>query len=573
MTSQTTATGSATEAAHSAGHLIVRTLEAHGVERVYAVPGESYLDVLDGLHDSGIETVVCRHEGGAGFMALAEGRLTGTPGIAMVTRGPGAANAMIAIHTAYQDATAMVLFVGLVPVNDRERDAFQEFSLTGWFGSTAKRVMTIDDPNRAGALVAEAMRIASSGRPGPVVIGLPEDVLVRAALPEVALPIALAKSVPAQTEIDELIARLASAERPAIVAGGDGWHTGAGRTLLDFAEAAGIPVFCDWRAYDAVPNEGAAWAGWLGYGRTDAVAEGYINADLIVFVGCGRADVLSDGYTRGFDAETVLVTADPDATMHSGRTDQHVLATPESFANALAAADATAARGSRGDAWMAGRAAAQEATAAHRADASVAGAPEHYATEAVDLGTVFGELDDRLAGQAVLTFGAGNATIWAHRFVKHLTPASLVGARNGAMGLAVPAAVAGSIIFPERDVVAVCGDGDFFMNGQEIATAVAHGGKPLIIVVDNGIYGTIVQHQENHYPGRPSGTRMSNPDFANWMRSFGGHGERVEATAEFAPALERALEFDGPALIHILISDSVMPPASSDVAATGVDAE
>ncbi|WP_232299820.1 thiamine pyrophosphate-binding protein [Leucobacter komagatae] len=177
-------------AAHSAGHLIVRTLEAHGIERVYAVPGESYLDVLDGLHDSGVETVVCRQEGGAGFMALAEGRLTGRPGIAMVTRGPGAANAMIAVHTAYQDATPLVLFVGLVPVNDRERDAFQEFSLTGWFGSTAKRVMTIDDPNRAGELVAEAMRIAASGRPGPVVVGLPEDVLVLPAAPTVAHPVA-----------------------------------------------------------------------------------------------------------------------------------------------------------------------------------------------------------------------------------------------------------------------------------------------------------------------------------------------------------------------------------------------
>lgn len=552
------------QATQSAGHLIVRTLEAHGVERVYAVPGESYLDVLDGLHDSGIETVVCRHEGGAGFMALAEGRLTGTPGIAMVTRGPGAANAMISIHTAYQDATAMVLFVGLVPVNDRERDAFQEFSLTGWFGSTAKRVMTIDDPNRAGELVAEAMRIAASGRPGPVVVGLPEDVLVRAAVPEVALPLAFARPAPHPSEIDALVTRLAQAARPAIVTGGDGWHTGAGRELLDFAAAAGIPVFTDWRNYDAVPNEGAAWAGWLGYGRTDAVAEGYIAADLLVFIGCGRADVLSDGYTQGFEAETVLVTPDPNATMHSGRIDQHIIATPETFVEALAGADAGTARGARSDDWMVGRAEAQRRTAAHRADSSITGA-----AEAVDLGTVFGALDERLGGQAVLTYGAGNATIWAHRFVRHLLPASLVGARNGAMGLSVPAAVAGSLIFPDRPVVAVCGDGDFLMNGQEIATAVAHGAKPLVIVVDNGIYGTIVQHQENHYPGRPSGTRMSNPDFANWMVSFGGHGERVERTEEFAPALERALAADDPALIHILISDTVMPPASSDVPATG----
>lgn len=552
-------------APHSAGHLIVRTLEAHGIERVYAVPGESYLDVLDGLHDSGVETVVCRQEGGAGFMALAEGRLTGRPGIAMVTRGPGAANAMIAVHTAYQDATPLVLFVGLVPVNDRERDAFQEFSLTGWFGSTAKRVMTIDNPDRAGELVAEAMRIAASGRPGPVVVGLPEDVLVLPAAPSVALPVAPPAPAPHPADIDALLERLANAERPAIVVGGDGWHDGQGADLMAFAEAAGVPVFCDWRAYDAVPHAGGARAGWLGYGRTDAVAEGYINADMLVFVGCGRADVLSDGYTQGFEAETVLVTADPDATMHSGRTDQYVLATPATFVAALTGVDASAARGGRDDAWMAGRAQAQLATEAHRPDASIDGVAQQ-----MDLGVAFGELDDRLAGQAVLTFGAGNATIWAHRFVKHLAPASLVGARNGAMGLAVPAAVAGSLIFPERNVVAVCGDGDFLMNGQEIATAVAHGAKPLVIVVDNEIYGTIVQHQENHYPGRRSGTRMANPDFADWMRSFGGHGERVERTEEFGPALDRALAADAPALIHVLIPDTVMPPASSDVPATGL---
>lgn len=547
----------------SAGHLIVRTLEAHGVERVYAVPGESYLDVLDGLHDSPIETVVCRQEGGAGFMALAEGRLTGRPGLAMVTRGPGAANAMIAVHTAWQDATALVLFVGLIPVADRERESFQEFNLTGWFGSTAKRVMIIDDPDRAGELVDEAMRIAASGRPGPVVVGLPEDLLVvptDAPVPSLAEAPRLA---PAAGEIDALAERIARAERPAFVVGGDGWEGGCGSELAAFAAAAGVPVFADWRAYDAVPHDSAAWAGWLGYGRADAVAAGYAEADLLVFVGCTRSDVLSDGYTLGFDADTVLVTGDAEAKQHAGRVDQHILATPASLSAALAAADAAAARGSRSDDWLNDRAAAQERFAAHRPDASVPGLP---ADAGVDLGVAFGELDDRLAGDAILTFGAGNATIWAHRFVRHLAPASLVGARNGAMGLAVPAAVAASLAFPGRRAVAVCGDGDFLMNGQEIATAVAHGGEPLVIVVDNGIYGTIVQHQEKHYPGRPSGTRMANPDFATWMRSFGGHGERVESTEEFGPALDRALAADGPALIHILISSEVMPPASDEIA-------
>ncbi|WP_053385724.1 thiamine pyrophosphate-dependent enzyme, partial [Leucobacter japonicus] len=556
----------------SAGHLIVRTLEAHGVPRVYAVPGESYLDVLDGLHDSSIETVVCRQEGGAGFMALAEARLTGVPGIAMVTRGPGASNAMIAIHTAWQDATPLVLFVGLIPVADRERDSFQEFSLTGWFGSTAKKVLTIDDADRAGELVAEAMRIAAAGRPGPVVIGLPEDVLVHLTEAAPSAPIAVPNPQPAASEIAELTERLARAERPAFVVGGDGWQSGAGREVLAFAAAAGVPVFADWRAYDAVPHTGAAWAGWLGYGRADAVAAGYAAADLLVLVGCGRSDVMSDGYRLGFDAETVLVTVDPEATMHAGRLDQHLLATPQAFASALAGVDVAAARGARDDVWMTGRSEAQARFAAHRADASVpgvagaSGIPAGIEHPGVDLGIAFGELDERLAGEAVLTFGAGNATIWAHRFVRHLTPASLVGARNGAMGLAVPAAVAASLAFPDRRAVAVCGDGDFMMNGQELATAVAHGGKPLVIVVDNGIYGTIVQHQEKHYPGRPSGTRMANPDFAAWMQSFGGHGERVESTDDFSAALDRALAADAPALIHVLIADSVMPPAADEIA-------
>lgn len=574
----------------SAGHAIVRTLENAGVERVYAVPGESYLDVLDGLYDSPIETIVCRQEGGAGFMALAEGRLTGTPGIVMVTRGPGAANAMIAIHTAWQDATALVLFVGLVPTADRARESFQEFSLPEWFSSTAKRVIVIDDEHRAGELTAEALRIAASGRPGPVVVGLPEDVLVRLTEATPPTPAQVADPVPSSADLESLTARIAAAERPAFVLGGDGWHGGEGRALLEAAASAGIPVFADWRAYDAVPHTGPAWAGWLGYGRADAVADGFAEADLLVFVGASRSDVLSDGYAKGFDAETVLVSLDPEATQHAGRIDEQILASPRGFALAFAEIPGADLRGSRSDEWMAERADAQSRFAAHRPDASPAeasaatrsesGAVDASLAEAgpgsarpgVDLGVAFGILDDRLGGEAILTYGAGNATIWGHRFIRHLTPASLVGARNGAMGLAVPAAVAASLAFPDRRAVAICGDGDFLMNGQELATAFAHGAKPLVIVVDNGVYGTIVQHQVKHYPGRPSGTRMVNPDFATWMSSFAGpggspvgHGERVERTEDFAAALDRALAAEGPALLHVLIDPETMPPAPDEI--------
>ncbi|MCF2572418.1 thiamine pyrophosphate-dependent enzyme [Brevibacterium sp. UCMA 11754] len=544
----------------SAGHLIVNSLENAGIERIYAVPGESYLDVLDGLYDSPIETVVCRQEGGAGFMALSESRLTGRPGIAMVTRGPGAANAMISVHTAYQDATALVLFVGLVPIADRARESFQEFSLAEWFSSTAKKVIIVDDEHRAGDLTADALRIAASGRPGPVVVGLPEDVLVRLTDSPATTPAPIAEPQPSATDLESLSARLAAAQKPAFVLGGDGWHEGHGRALLDLAASAGIPVFCDWRAYDAVPHTGPAWAGWLGYGRTEAVAAGYGDADLLVFVGATRSDVASDGYTRGFDAETVIVGLDPEATQHAGRIDQQILASPRSFVTALSSIDASDLRGERADAWMESRSAVQSQVAEHRPDAEVAGA-----RPGVDLGVAFGILDDRLGGSAVLTYGAGNATIWGHRFIRHLEPASLVGARNGAMGLAVPGAVAASLVFPERRAVAICGDGDFLMNGQELATAFAHGAKPLVIVVDNGVYGTIVAHQVNHYPGRPSGTRMVNPDFAVWMSSFGGHGERVERTEDFEAALDRALAADGPALVHVLIDSELMPPAADEI--------
>ncbi|WP_181274321.1 thiamine pyrophosphate-dependent enzyme [Brevibacterium oceani] len=585
----------------SAGHLIVDTLESTGIERVYAVPGESYLDVLDGLYDSSIETVVCRQEGGAGFMAMAESRLTGRPGIAMVTRGPGAANAMISLHTAWQDATALVLFVGLVPISDRSRESFQEFSLPEWFSSTTKRVLTIDDEHRAGELTAEALRIAASGRPGPVVVGLPEDVLVRLTEAPTPMIAEAAPPTPATAEVEALTARISAAKRPAFVLGGDGWQSGCGADLARWAASAGIPIFCDWRAYDALPHSSPAWAGWLGYGRADAVAAGFAEADLLVFVGCTRSDVASDGYTIGFDAETVLVTGDPEARQHAGRIDQQILASPRTFTQALTGIDVGNARGVRTDAWLDDRAAVQSRFAAHRPDTE-AGATDR---PGVDLGVAFGILDDHLGGEAILTYGAGNATIWGHRFIRHNAPASLVGARNGAMGLAVPGAVAASLALPKRRAVAICGDGDFLMNGQEIATAFAHGGTPLIIVIDNGVYGTIVSHQENHYPGRPSGTRMVNPDFATWMSAFDersgaasarstlgdaganggaapagagsvptapevtapgmtGHGERVETTAEFESALDRALAHNGPALIHVLIDPATMPPAGDE---------
>ncbi len=540
----------------SAGHLIVETLTAHDVERVYVVPGESYLDVLDGLHDATVNTVVCRQEGGAGFMALAEGRLTGRPGVAMVTRGPGAANAMIAVHTAWQDATAMVLMVGLVPVDDRGREAFQDFSLEGWFGTTAKRVLTVEDPDRAGDVVAEAFHVAASGRPGPVVVGLPEDVLVKRTDVPAPTPRPLAEPAVSSVQIERIRRLLGAAQKPLIIAGGDGWLGSTGGDLARLAEAAGIPAATDWRAYDAVPHDSPAYAGWLGYGRSDSLARHLDEADVLVFIGCGRSDVLSEGFTAGHGATTILALTDPDATMHSGRIDEFVLTSPRALVSALET-DPAALRGDRTDGWMRTLAAEQRRFATPRPETPDSG---------VDLGEAFAVIQELLPPDRICTYGAGNATLWGHRYVSHHGPGSLVGPRNGAMGLGVPAAVAASLIHPERQTMAVCGDGDLLMNGQELAVAVAQQTNPLVVVVDNGRYGTIVLHQEREYPGRVSGTDLVNPDFAATMRSFGGHGERVEETSEVRGAVERALASGTASLIHLIVDRQTTPPSTAETA-------
>ncbi|WP_343069240.1 thiamine pyrophosphate-binding protein [Leucobacter denitrificans] len=317
--------------AHSAGHLIVKQLTASGIERVYSVPGESFLDVLDGLYDSDITNVVARHEGGAAFMALAEGRLTGKPGIALVTRGPGAANAQIAIHTAYQDQTPLVLMIGLVPVADRNRESFQEFDPHAWFGSTAKKVVILDDADSAAELVDDALFTAASGRPGPVVIGLPEDVLTHLTEQEPVRPRPAASPAPGTAQMAELKALLDRAERPLFVLGGDGWRDGTGPALAEWAAAAHVPVTTDFRAYDAIPHASSSYVGSLGYGRSDALARRFDEADLLVFVGAVRSDVLSDGYRIGFGATTVVVSPDASLLGHSGRVDLQIVSTPANF--------------------------------------------------------------------------------------------------------------------------------------------------------------------------------------------------------------------------------------------------
>ncbi len=553
----------------SAGHLIVAQLEREGVPRVYGVPGESFLDVLDGLHDSSISTVVTRHEGGAGFMALAEGRLTGLPGVAMVTRGPGAANAFIAVHTAHQDATPLVLFIGLIPVADRGREAFQEFDLTGWFGSTAKKVVTLDNPASAARVVAEAMNLARSGRPGPVIIGLPEDVIRQSAEgQDTVAPLAVARPAPSSLDVGEVLERLGRSSRPLLVVGGEGWTEDAGAALVRWAAERGIPVAADFRAYDAVPHrldrEENAYVGALGYGRGDYLAELLGDADLTVFIGTPRTDVLSDGYTRGIRSETVVVTPG-ELLGHSGRLDQSITADANAFVRALVAAESVAGSA----AVAADTARLRTARAAYERFSTPIAAVEPVGVNAaavpdyIDLTSVMAILREELTTDAVVTYGAGNHAVWAARYLEHRSPASLVAPRNGAMGAGIPAAVAASLIFPGREVLSVAGDGCFLMNGQEIATAIGFGGAFVAIVVDNGCFATIREHQESHYPGRPSGTQLTNPDFAALARSFGAFGETVASAGGFRDAYRRARASGKPAVLHLLQDPAVRAPSAS----------
>ncbi|SCK31352.1 thiamine pyrophosphate-binding protein [Streptomyces sp. WMMB 322] len=519
------------------GQILVDQLAAHGVGTVFGVPGESYLEVLDALHDSSVRMVVCRQEGGAAYMAEATGKLTGRPGVCFTTRGPGAANALVALHTADQDATPLVLFVGLVPRGHTGRAGFQEFDLRGTFGAHAKLVETADEAARLPEITARAFAVAAGGRPGPVVVGLPEDMLTDTAHAADAQPLPVPEGAVSPDQLGSLEALLAQAVRPLVVLGGSRWTEDARRDVRAWAEAWSLPVAVDFRCQDLIPGDSDIFAGNLGYGRPTALAERLGSADLLICVGAAPGDVTTDGYTRldrpeepeaGLPRRIVHVLPDwpPPGAWH--RCDLPVLASPAAFGRAVA--------GLR----PAGPVAWAETTRADRA-AHLEFRRTLHDPEPLDLGAVFATLDARLDADAVVTFGAGNYALWAQRFLTYRDGMRQLAPRNGSMGYGLPAGVAAAVTMPGRQVVTFAGDGCFLMNGQELSTGLAEGAAPLVLVVDNGTYGTIRKHQELAHPGRVSGTDLVNPDFAAYARAFGAHGETVCATGEFAPALERAL--------------------------------
>ncbi|MCV7490835.1 thiamine pyrophosphate-binding protein [Micrococcus luteus] len=537
----------------SAGHVIVKTLESHGVKRVYSVPGESYLDVLDGLHDSGIENVVCRHEGGATYMAEADGKMNEVPGVAMVTRGPGAANAHVGLHTAWQDSTALVLFVGLIPFEHRDREAFQEFDPHAWFGTGAKRVMVLDHPERASEIVAEAMFAASSGRPGPVVVGLPEDVIRQEIDAHLHPQIPVAPGGMTVEDWKSLHAALKESNKPLFITGGNDWTDEGAQTLTTWLEEHKIPAAAEWRCEGTVPFSSPSYVGPIGYGRPKPTYDMLEETDLIVFVGTVPGDVVTNGFTirQNWDKKNFLVTIDPSLRGRSGPVSHQIVAKPDVFIRDLVRMELEVKP--EWEEWTSRMRGEQEKFATlPRAEPSEGQAK---------MATLMANLVPKLPKDSMISLGAGEHTNWAHRYFPTEGYRAMISARNGSMGYSVPGAVAASLNFPDRTVVTIAGDGEFLMNGQELATAAQYGAKPLVIVMDNQEYGTIRTHQEREYPERVSGTQLKNPDFAAMAQAFGGFGVRVEQDADVPAAVDAALkavqEEGRFALIHLIVEQRV----------------
>ena len=526
------------------GQVLIDQLKIQGVERVFCVPGESYLAALDGLYDSGIETVIGRQEGGVAMMAEAHGKLTGAPGIAFVTRGPGATNASAGVHVASQDSTPMILFIGQVASDQKDREAFQEIDYGQMFGSIAKWVAQIDRTDRIVEYVSRAFHIAQSGRPGPVVLALPEDML--SAFSEggdapKAHGVALAAS---GADAIKIAARLQAAERPLVIVGGGVWSAKAATDMARFATRFELPVGTAFRRQDYFDNRHPHYAGDVGIGINPALADKVKQADVILALGTRLGEITSGGYGL-FDIpkpKQRLIHVYPDAT-ELGRiyhADQSVACSPVDMARALAGLEPDDDP-LRDSTWRQGL---------HQAYCAW-GAPQHSVGD-VKMEQIIGHVNQVLPETAIVTNGAGNYAAWLHRYFDYKTYGSQLAPTSGSMGYGLPAAVAAKLAHRNRDVICFAGDGCFQMTMQEFGTAAQYGANIVVIISNNGIYGTIRMHQEQHYPGRVSGTVMHNPKFAALAQSYGGHGEVVRKTDEFPAAFERARTSNLPAIIELI---------------------
>src|SRR5579862_6767571 len=539
--------------ARTAAEVLVDQLVIQGVRHVFCVPGESYLPVLDALIDRDIAVTVCRQEGGAAMMAEAVGKLTGKPGVCFVTRGPGATNAAHGIHIAQQSSSPMIMFVGQVDREVRGRDAWQELDYAAVFGSMTKWAGEIDDPSRVSELVARAFRIATSGRPGPVVLALPEDMLrERVAVADAPPAEPVEAAIDAQA-IGKLMQLLADAKSPVLLLGGSRWDEEARAAIIAFAERFHLPVATGFRRLPLFDPLHPNYAGDLGLGANPKLVARVKAADLVIVLGERLSEVTTQGYTL-WDIpapQTKLVHIYPEAS-EIGRVWQPHLAinaTPRSVAPLLA--NGRAAVSSR------------ESVAAAHAEYLAWSETATPQPGAVNLGEIVIWLRQHLPEDAILTNGAGNFAAWVNRYYRVRRFGGHLGPNSGSMGYGVPAAVAMQRLNPGRRVVAVSGDGDFLMNGQEFATAVQYGLPIMVLVCDNGSYGTIRMHQEREYPGRVIATELTNPDFAAYARAFGGFGATVEKTADFGPAFEAAVASGLPSILHIKIDTDAISPGQT----------
>jgi acetolactate synthase-1/2/3 large subunit len=537
----------------TAARILVDQLVVQGVERATCVPGESYLSVLDALIGSGIDLLTCRAEGGAAMMAEAYGKLTGRPGICFVTRGPGATNASPGLHIAAQDSTPMILFVGQIERGMRDREAFQELDYRATFGAIAKWVVEIDDPARIPEIIARAFRVAMQGRPGPVVIALPEDMLDELADVADAPRVEAAETAPAPADIEALARLLAGAKQPVAIVGGSRWTAEARDAMVEFAHRFDLPVAAQFRRAPLFPATDPNFIGDLGLGTNPKLIERVKAADLVLLIGGRMSEIASQSYTL-FDipgGAQKLVHVHPDP-MELGRVYQPTLAinaTPPAFFAALKHIEAKPT-------WGVVR---EQANADYRAwsdDAPAVPGDFQY-------GQAMMWLRDRLPADAIICNGAGNFASWIHRYYRFRDFGTQLAPTSGSMGYGLPAGVLAKRQKPDSIVVTMAGDGDFLMNGQEFATAVHHGIPLIVVLIDNGIYGTIRMHQERHFPGRLSATNLTNPDFAALAKAYGGHGETVRTTAEFAPAFERALASGKPAILHCHLDPQAITPTAT----------
>ncbi len=530
----------------SAAELLVATLERHGVDRVFCVPGESYLTVLDALYGRPIEVITCRHESGAGFMAVADAKLTGRPGICFVSRGPGASNAAIAVHTAQQDAAPLLLFVGQIERKDRGRGAFQEVTYERTFADMAKWVVEVASADRVAEITARAFHVATTGVPGPVVIVLPEDMLADNTDAAPAEPHPPVQAPPAAAAVAHAARMLEQAKRPLLIAGSRLSSAPARAALRRAAERWDLPVAVSFRQQDLFDNEHPLYAGHLGYLLPQHQVAAYDESDLILAVGTRLGDVTTQGYVvpaAPRPKQPLIHVYDDGAALGAVfATDLPILANPVAFLDALAAAPAP--RAGRHDAWN---------EKLHRLWAELARWEPKHAADGVVFGSIVAALQARAGADAVFTIDAGNFSGWLARFFAFRSSQRLLGPVSGAMGFGVPAAVAAALRLRRR-VLCFVGDGGMLMTGNELATAVQHRLPIVIIVANNGSYGTIRLHQEKHFPGRTIATDLANPDFTRLAQAFGAAGFTIAEEGDIPAALDGALATSGPALIEVRTS-------------------